>query len=66
VKAGENGLLTPPDDVPALAQAIGTVLENLAGFALGAQDIRDTIVARFSIQTIAQQHVSLYRELFGD
>jgi len=65
VHAGENGLLVPPRDARALADAIRRLLEDpelrgrmgIAGRERAARD--------FGIETVVQQHLGLYRELLG-
>jgi glycosyltransferase involved in cell wall biosynthesis len=60
---GIDGLLVEPSDRHALAGALRTVLTDLdLRTRLGAAG-RRTVEARFSLATIAAEHVKLYREL---
>jgi glycosyltransferase involved in cell wall biosynthesis len=59
----EAGILVPPDDVPALADALDSVLSNL-----GSYD-RDAIAAdarnRYSLEVIGGQLQTIYESLFS-
>jgi alpha-maltose-1-phosphate synthase len=65
VADGETGLLVPPDDPAALADALNTLVADpgLAA-AMGAAG-RRRAVAEFGWPAIATQTVELYRELTG-
>ncbi len=63
VRAGENGLLVPPQDATALAAAIRRLLEDpqlrtRMGMAARARAERD-----FGIEKVVQSHLELYGEL---
>jgi glycosyltransferase involved in cell wall biosynthesis len=65
VDSGTNGLIVPPDDVPALAQALLELLNDESrrlGMGLAA---RKRVQHDFSIDTIVDQYESLYRSLIG-
>lgn len=59
---GDQALLTPPGDAPALAGAIARLANDAALRARLAQG-GQTLAARFSWETIAAQHEELYRTL---
>jgi len=63
VRAGENGLLVPPQDAAALADAIRRLLEDpqlrtRMGMAARARAERE-----FGIEKVVQSHLELYSEL---
>ena len=60
-----NGLLVPPKDVGALVEAIDMLLHNdQLRLALGRRG-REIVVKDFSVATIAQQMLAVYRELLN-
>ncbi len=60
---GETGLLTPPEDVPALAAALTRLLDDPAlRLRLGAA-ARERAVARYSREEMIRASVELYRRL---
>ena len=65
IRAGETGLLTPPADPAAMAEAILRLLahdEMRRQFGLAADaDIR----ARFSVQQMAAHYLDWYAEIFA-
>ena len=63
IKDGDNGLLIPPDDVPALSRTLATLLtdHDLAG-RLGKQARMDA-EEHFSIDKVADEYLSLYQTL---
>ncbi|MFU8805513.1 MAG: glycosyltransferase family 4 protein [Bradymonadaceae bacterium] len=65
VRDGENGLLVPAEDAPALARAMRTlVLEPELRRRMGRRS-REIAEADFSIETVVGQTLELYRELGG-
>ena len=62
----ETGLLVPPGDPPALAEAIDRVLglPEAARGAFGAR-AREAIIARFSLSGMQARVIGVYRELQG-
>ncbi len=60
---GENGLLVPPDDVAALANAITTLLEAPELARRLGLAARQSIADRFSIERMTGKTECLYREL---
>jgi glycosyltransferase involved in cell wall biosynthesis len=63
VRDGENGLLIPPGDVPALAKA----LEALLGAPQRAQRMgkrgREIVAERFSVDAMVEGNLAVYRSL---
>jgi glycosyltransferase involved in cell wall biosynthesis len=65
VRHGENGLLVPPRDPRALAEAIATLLKDPALRArMGARG-REIAVQEFSEERVVQETMSVYRDLLG-
>jgi len=60
---GESGLLVPPDDVAALAAAIGRLLDDPAAAAGYGRAARQVIEQRFSLRTMVAATEQLYIEL---
>jgi len=60
VNAG-NGLLVPPDDVPALAAGLRQMFERAAGFDLAS--LRADALARFSRAAVAAQLAAVYERV---
>jgi len=66
VRHGDNGLLVPPRDPLALAQAIATLVEDPALRAqMGARG-RQLAVNEFSSERITGEVLALYQTLLGD
>jgi starch synthase len=65
VADGETGLLVPPDDPSALADALNTLLADPGLAAAMGEAGRRRAVAEFGWPAIAAQTVALYRELTG-
>jgi glycosyltransferase involved in cell wall biosynthesis len=65
VRDGENGLLVPPRDAPALAAALARVLED-AGLQqrLGAR-ARATVERHYSTEAVCGQLAAIYNDLAG-
>ncbi|MCC6170077.1 MAG: glycosyltransferase [Caldilineaceae bacterium] len=60
----ENGILTPPGDAPALAQAICDVLSQLdAGACAMGESARRRVAASFSVEKQAAEYMALYERL---
>lgn len=53
------GLIVPPQDTNALANAINTILDDPQRFSGNAA----TVAERFSTQTIAKQYITLYEKI---
>jgi glycosyltransferase involved in cell wall biosynthesis len=65
VRHGENGLLVPPRDPEALAEAIATLLKGPALRArMGARG-REIAVQEFSEERVVRETLEVYRELLG-
>ncbi len=65
VADGETGLLVPPDDPDALADALNVLLRDLDRAAAMGERGRARAAAEFDWAAIAAQTVALYRELAG-
>ncbi len=62
---GETGLLVPPEDADALAQALAALIDDPARRkALGAAG-QDRMQNEFSIATMADKHVNLYETILN-
>jgi L-malate glycosyltransferase len=65
IRAGENGILTPPDRPDELALAVHGLLGDVGRIrALGAA-ARRSVEARFSMRRMARELESLYTEVLG-
>jgi len=65
VRHGENGLLVPPRNPEALAEAIATLLKDPALRArMGARG-REIAVQEFSEERVVRETLEVYRELLG-
>ncbi|MDF1553202.1 MAG: glycosyltransferase family 4 protein [Deferrisomatales bacterium] len=65
VEDGVTGLLVPPRDPAALADALCRALADPAGAALRAAAARRRVVERFSVDAMVEGNLAVYRELFG-
>lgn len=65
VRNGDTGILVPPKNAPALAQAITTLLHDPALCERMGRRGRDLVVKEFSVERIAGETLALYRELLG-
>ncbi len=63
VRPGETGLLAPPEDVGALAEAVNTVLEDDALRAKLGLGARSMAVDEFAEGLAARRHIELYARL---
>ena len=66
VRHGETGILVPPGDVPALADAIATLAGDPARCAELGRGGRALVEREFAETIVAEQTVALYRRLLGD
>lgn len=66
VHDGVNGLLVPPGDAQALGQAIITLAQDPARRAGMAQAARALIAGEFSVDTMVEGNLAVYRELLAE
>ncbi len=62
VAPGETGLLVPPANAGALAEALVTVLANPERAQAMGQKGRKRLEKEFTVQTMARKHAQVYRE----
>jgi glycosyltransferase involved in cell wall biosynthesis len=65
VEPGATGLLVPPRDAPALADAIRTLLTDPARRQRMGLAARELAERCFAIEHIVAQHLEMYRDLVG-
>jgi glycosyltransferase involved in cell wall biosynthesis len=63
VRTGINGLLVPPKDAMALAQALGTLVTDASMRARMGRTSREIAVQEFNEARIMEQYLWLYKEL---
>jgi glycosyltransferase involved in cell wall biosynthesis len=63
VQDGETGLLVPPEDADALHEAIATLMDEDDTRAAMAAAGRERMQEEFSIDTMADKHVELYKSV---
>ena len=62
VRPGVTGLLAPPGDVDALRDAIGQLLQDLAGWADMGANCRRIAVEEYALEVQARRYVALYEK----
>lgn len=65
VRDGENGLLVPPRDIGALRDAIARVLSDAELARKLGQGGRDLIAREFSLDSMVEGNLSVYREVLA-
>lgn len=65
VHEGENGLLVPPGDAAALAQAIIALAQDPARRSAMSAAGRELIAREFSVDTMVEGNLAVYRELLA-
>lgn len=65
IVTAETGALVPPDDIPALAEAIAPFLDDAARRQATGQASRDRVQASFGIEDEAAAIVAVYRRLLA-
>ncbi len=65
VRNGENGLLVPPRDPDALAEAMATLLQSPSLRARMGVRGREIAEQEFSLDRVVQQTLDVYRKLLG-
>jgi glycosyltransferase involved in cell wall biosynthesis len=63
IRAGINGLLVPPKDAVALAQALVTLVTDASMRARMGRTSREIAVQEFNEARITEQYLWLYKEL---
>lgn len=63
VLLGENGLLVPPRDINALAQALLTLIKDPKLRKQMGRRSRELAVQRFSLEYVIKEHLELYQEV---
>ncbi len=66
VRAGETGLLVPPDDIDALAEALAVLAGDPAGRQAMGRAGRDLIEREFGEESVARQTLALYQTVLGE
>ena len=66
VEPGESGLLVPPRDPDALADALGTLLRDPDLRERMGRRGREIAVERFSIEVVVEKTAEVYRDLAGE
>ena len=66
VRDGENGRLVPPGDVGALRDALGALLADPAGRRALGEGGQALMRREFSIDTMVEGNLAVYRELLGE
>jgi glycogen(starch) synthase len=62
---GKTGLTVPPDDAPALASAIASLLQDRSRAAALGTAARTRALEHFSVSRMADQYEALYERLRG-
>ena len=60
---GADGIVVPPRDIEALAAGIGQVIADYPAWIGRAEEISNRARERFSINSMLQRHLELYREV---
>lgn len=63
IQNGEDGILIPPFDVQALAQAICTLLKDPESAKKMGENARSKLLAKFTIQHSAEKYIEIYKKL---
>jgi glycosyltransferase involved in cell wall biosynthesis len=63
IKPGVTGLLVPPGDPAAVAEAIMALLRDEPGSQAMGEKAREKVVDNFSVGSMVQQYQDLYEEL---
>ena len=65
IKDGQDGLLTPVDDAPAMAAAVNRVLDDAALAERVAQSGRERYQAEFTEAQVVQRYLQFFQEIAG-
>jgi len=66
VRDGENGLLVPPNDVPALREAVGSLLADPARRRALGNGGQRMMAREFSVDAMVDGNLRVYGELLGE
>jgi glycosyltransferase involved in cell wall biosynthesis len=65
IRPGENGILVPPGDVPALADVIGDLLGDAARRGQLGEAARQTVVTEYTQRRELDANLTLYSKLIS-
>ena len=65
VREGDNGLLVPPHDAPALAAALARVLDDAGLRARLGERARMTVAQHYSTEAVCGRLAAIYNDLAG-
>lgn len=65
ISDGENGLMVPVDDAPALSQCLLTLMNDPQLAQRLGEEARRTIIKDFSFEIVAKQYNQVYQELLN-
>jgi glycosyltransferase involved in cell wall biosynthesis len=65
VREGDNGLLVPPHDAPALAAALARVLDDAGLRARLGKRARMTVAQHYSTEAVCGRLAAIYNDLAG-
>jgi glycosyltransferase involved in cell wall biosynthesis len=63
IEHGVDGYLVAPDDVPRMVEIGTSVLQDAAAAAAISENARKTALSRFSVDSIVDRYLELYREV---
>jgi len=66
VQTGYNGLLVPPNDALALAQALRTLIADPERYRQMGANGRQLVLARFTVSQVNAETLALYQQLLSN